>query len=220
MGEQASLSDYKNSRYDRGHLARANLFTENYESMSTSFLLSNIIPQLKSNNRYGAWKKLEKLEFENIQTRGELLIVSGPVFSLNPKRLGGNKVCVPKSLFKVMLDPNKGDAIGFIIPNDYEVKSYDSFSMSVNEVEKVVGLDFFSELHDEFEETIESESKLLSWVKEASKSNFSINSKDLILSDGYNCGHSMYLTKSNRCYATKAGLKKRVKGVCCDKYLH
>ena len=54
----ASLSDYKGSGYDRGHLAPAADFKWSSTAMSESFFMSNMSPQKPGFNR-GIWKKLE-----------------------------------------------------------------------------------------------------------------------------------------------------------------
>ena len=54
----ATLADYKASGYDRGHLAPAADMGHSKESMSDSFYLSNMSPQVPQFNR-GIWKKLE-----------------------------------------------------------------------------------------------------------------------------------------------------------------
>ena len=54
----AELSDYRKSGYDRGHLAPAGSMKINAISMSESFFMSNMSPQLAGFNR-GVWKKLE-----------------------------------------------------------------------------------------------------------------------------------------------------------------
>ena len=53
----ASLSDYKGSGYDRGHLAPAADMKWSTTAMSESFFMSNMSPQLPGFNR-GIWKKL------------------------------------------------------------------------------------------------------------------------------------------------------------------
>ena len=54
----ATLSDYKGSGYDRGHLAPAADFKWSSTAMSESFYMSNMSPQVPGFNR-GIWKKLE-----------------------------------------------------------------------------------------------------------------------------------------------------------------
>jgi endonuclease G len=54
----ASLSDFKGSGYDRGHLAPAGDMKWSSTAMSESFYMSNMSPQKPGFNR-GIWKKLE-----------------------------------------------------------------------------------------------------------------------------------------------------------------
>lgn len=54
----ASLNDYKGSGYDRGHLCPAADMALNKTSMSESFFLSNMSPQVPGFNR-GIWSSVE-----------------------------------------------------------------------------------------------------------------------------------------------------------------
>ena len=51
----ASLLDYRNSGYDKGHLCPAADMSFNAQAMSETFYLSNMSPQVPSFNR-GIWK--------------------------------------------------------------------------------------------------------------------------------------------------------------------
>jgi endonuclease G, mitochondrial len=54
----ASLNAYKGSGYDRGHLCPAADMKLNQTSMSETFFLSNMSPQVEGFNR-GIWSTLE-----------------------------------------------------------------------------------------------------------------------------------------------------------------
>lgn len=228
-GPQASLDDYKWSGYDRGHLARAELFTKSFEDMRSSFVLSNMIPQIPYNNQNGSWRRLEDLEYKNIQASGSLIIVSGPVFlNSNTLKIGEGKVCVPDAVFKVLFDPqNDGEAIGFIIPNNIESKDIETYAIPVRRVEEITGLDFFSELPDEIEDAIELKIDFSKWNSPAVIKNQNPVSdlkggnekfESLRLGD-YDCGMNLYRTPMNYCYAEKGSRKVRVKDKCCELYL-
>jgi len=58
-GKRSELSDYKNSGYDRGHLAPAADFKRSEEAMSETFFLSNMAPQRPNLNRM-SWSHLEE----------------------------------------------------------------------------------------------------------------------------------------------------------------
>lgn len=161
---QAALSDYKNSGYDRGHMARAGLFTRARKVMSESFILSNIIPQDSYMNQNGAWRRLEDFEFDLILKKKELNIVSGPVVGPNDQRIGGNGVCVPEFVYKVLYQEGPTpSAIAFIIPNYRTDQSFMTYAVSVDRLEEVTGIDFFSELADPVESKIEKSFSVSDW---------------------------------------------------------
>lgn len=70
---------WSNTGYDRGHLAPADDFIENQVGMSHSFYTSNIVPQDPSHNR-GIWRALEQNTRRWALEKGELYVVTGPVF--------------------------------------------------------------------------------------------------------------------------------------------
>ena len=70
---------FTQSGYDRGHLAPAADFKENPAGMSHSFYTSNIVPQVPGNNR-GIWARLEINVRIWARQKGQLYVVTGPVF--------------------------------------------------------------------------------------------------------------------------------------------
>ncbi|ADK81084.1 DNA/RNA non-specific endonuclease [Sediminispirochaeta smaragdinae] len=100
----ASLSDYKGSGYDRGHLAPAADLKWSRASMNDSFYLSNMSPQAPGFNR-GVWKKLEEWVREEATAERAVCVVTGPILTDGPyETIGGNGVTVPKRYYKVLLD--------------------------------------------------------------------------------------------------------------------
>ena len=161
----AELSDYKGSGYDRGHLAPAADLKWSAESISDSFYLSNMSPQSPGFNR-GIWKELENWVRKKAEKNFEIFVVTGPVLSGGPFiKIGRNNVSVPDYYFKVILDyfgPDK-KAIGFILPNESSQKPLSEFSVSVDEVEDITGLDFFFMLEDDTESNLESRYAYSEW---------------------------------------------------------
>lgn len=163
-GKQAQLADYKNSGYNRGHMARAGLFTRNKKVMSESFILSNIVPQDGYMNQSGAWRKLEDFEMNAIKSKKEVSIVSGPVVGPNDQRIGENEVCVPEFIYKVLYQGGANpSAVGFLIPNYRTPGKYTEYAVTVDEVEAATGIDFFPELPDSLEKKVESQFDLNVW---------------------------------------------------------
>jgi endonuclease G len=80
------------------------------------------------------------------------MVSSGPVFAGGTpvKTIGPDKVAVPTHTYKVVLcvSPNGAkEMFGFVLPNiDKPSGTISSSTFSVNQVEKLTGLDFFSAL--------------------------------------------------------------------------
>ena len=72
--------DYAGSGYDRGHQAPSEDFNRKSEWMVESFILSNIIPQVGRGFNQGIWKDLEALVRKLATERGEIYVVTGPVY--------------------------------------------------------------------------------------------------------------------------------------------
>ena len=81
----------------------------------------------------------------------------GPIVKKNYATVGSNNVAVPDSFFKVVLMYRDGNwrALGFVFANKSGNKPLDTYAKSVDEVEKLTGLDFFSILPDDIENEIE-----------------------------------------------------------------
>ena len=157
--------DYTRSGFDKGHLAPAADMTYSFGSMSDSFFMTNISPQIPGCNR-GIWKRLENQVRRWAVKEGKIYIITGPIFSKKPAVIKTAAIPVPVAFYKVILDltpPMK--MIGFIVPNQTSKRRISSFSVSVDEVERITGYDFFSELDDELENRLEKENDLQNWNK-------------------------------------------------------
>ncbi|AHM58823.1 DNA/RNA non-specific endonuclease [Flammeovirgaceae bacterium 311] len=162
----ADPDDYSNSGYDRGHLAPAGDFSADKEAMKESFYMSNMSPQEPSFNR-GIWSKLENQVRNWADEHEEVWVITGPVL-LNQKRLkkiGNNKVSVPRYYYKVVLDVREPEIkmIGFVMKNSGSSEPLNNFILPVDSIESLTGLDFFPMLPDELEEAMESRSSAVGW---------------------------------------------------------
>ena len=160
----SELSDYKKSGYDRGHLAPAGDMKWSSTAMDESFFMSNISPQVPGFNR-GIWKKLESTVRKWARDYKKIYIVTGPVLTKSYATIGKNEVSVPELYYKVVLDYQKPvlKAIGFVLPNKKSKNRIQKYSMSVDEVEKITGIDFFHSLDDALEDSIESVHDIGQW---------------------------------------------------------
>ncbi|VVG70153.1 DNA/RNA non-specific endonuclease [Pandoraea apista] len=137
-GERAELRDYVRSGYDRGHMAPSADMPD-AQAQSESFSLSNMVPQNSENNRY-LWAGIESSVRKLAQDRGELFVLTGPLFKGKTITQVGNRVMVPTQLYKVVYDPRRKQAGAYLVANeatgDYSV-------VSVAELETLAGIDFF-----------------------------------------------------------------------------
>ena len=156
MQYRSTLSDYKRSGYDRGHMAASATVDSSYNAMMESFLLSNITPQLPGLNRQG-WRYLESYIREWTNERGELYVVTGAMF-IGEYTVIGNGVYVPTHFYKVIYDAAGIDAIAFLVPHRPVSKGeLPAFIVSVDEVERQTGLDFNNLLDD----TVEDDTRMM-----------------------------------------------------------
>lgn len=122
QSERAELDDYKNSGYDRGHMAPAADMPDDI-AMAQCFTLANMVPQAPMNNRK-TWAKIES-DTRKYVTRagGEVYVITGPFFGPNHAVIGPGKVWVPTHLFKLVYDPAKGKAWAHWIENTDTAKA-------------------------------------------------------------------------------------------------
>ncbi len=161
----ATLSDYRNSGYDRGHLAPAADFKWSEEAMDDTFYLSNMSPQAPQFNR-NIWADLEAVVRTMAYDNNSIYVVTGPVLTDGPyETIGKNEVAVPKYFYKVILDYEEPElkAIGFILPNEGSKEPLEKFAVSVDTVEEVTGIDFYPRLPDEDELLLESTFDTSQW---------------------------------------------------------
>lgn len=151
-----SPDDYRRSGYDRGHLCPAADQKWSAKAMSDCFVMANMVPQNHDLNA-GAWATLEEKERIWAQRDSALVIVAGPLYSSTDRTTIGNGVRVPSAFYKVLLAPYLPEprAIGFIYPNMKATGNMLDYAVSVDQVEELTGLDFFSNLPDEIEEKVE-----------------------------------------------------------------
>jgi endonuclease G len=160
VDQRARPADYDKSGFDMGHMAPADDFVRSKKAMSTTFLLSNMVPQRPELNR-NHWRGLEAAVQRLANTRGSAWVVTGPVFAGNTiKTIGARKVGVPTHCFKVVLtvqaDGTK-EIFAVVMPNTKSVNGdLAHYAQTVRFVEKLSGLDFFSALPQDERDRLET----------------------------------------------------------------
>ena len=156
--------DYVRSGYDRGHLCPSADNRWDATAQEQSFLLTNVCPQ-DHNLNVGDWHELENLCRKWAKMYGSIYVVAGPVlFKGKHKTIGKNKVTVPEAFFKVVLCmEGKPKAIGFIYRNESGNRPKSYYVNTIDDVERITGIDFFPALPDKVENEVEATSSLDDW---------------------------------------------------------
>ncbi|MCH7401322.1 DNA/RNA non-specific endonuclease [Belliella kenyensis] len=157
-------ASYKNSGYDRGHLAPAADMSYSAESMYDSFFLTNASPQVPGFNR-GIWKRLEEQIRKFATEKDSIFIATGPILDKDLPTLGNSKICIPEYYYKVILkkDPIHPQGIGFILRNESASGDLSAYAISIDSVEVMTGINFFPLLDAKQEAQAESKFDLKYW---------------------------------------------------------
>ncbi len=162
----AEIWDYKRSGYDRGHMVPAGDMGFSREAMSETFFMSNMTPQVHTFNT-GIWRELEENIRDWARKFRHVYVATGPVLTKEPiDYIGDNDVAVPHSFFKVILDLSEPElkGIGFVMPNKVSYEPISHYAMSIDEVEKITGIDFFPDLmEDDLEKELEANYNMEQW---------------------------------------------------------
>ena len=171
----AQLTDYRNSGYDRGHMAPNADLNWNARAQEESFYLSNMCPQGHDFNA-GIWLDLENQVRRWAERDSAVTIVCGPVLprtaaQASPmKKIGKGHVLVPEYFYKIVFAPfsDQPRAIGFVMPNHNEKKGrrnrpVSDYAVTVDSIESLTGIDFFPALQDDVEKAVESSYNLKLW---------------------------------------------------------
>lgn len=161
---QVQATDYTGSGFDRGHHCPSADRTLTVADNSATFLMTNMMPQSPDNNQ-GPWASLETYCRTLVSQGNEVYIVMGGSGSGGTGSNGGvtttvaaGHVAVPSQTWKVILViPDAGGddvarvttatrTIAVIMPNTQGIRTnlWQSYRVSVDQVEQLTGYDFFS----------------------------------------------------------------------------
>ena len=164
-GPRAVDWDYYNSGYDRGHMCPSADNKWSRKAQEQSFLFTNICPQVHNLNA-GDWNEMEMQCRKWAKQWGSVRIVCGPIlYKAKHKTIGKNKVVVPEAFFKVVLCmEGEPKAIGFIYKNAPGNRPKGEYVNSVDQVERITGIDFFPALPDDVEKAVEAKACWHDWM--------------------------------------------------------
>ncbi|MDE6548730.1 MAG: DNA/RNA non-specific endonuclease [Muribaculaceae bacterium] len=158
-------SDYTGSGFDRGHMCPAADQKWSEQAMNDCFVMANMCPQLHDLNA-GAWETLESKERIWAKRDSAVMIIAGPIYTEDDNSfIEKSKVRVPGAFFKVLLAPylDEPRGIAFVYPHMKCPGNMQDYATTIDEVEKITGFDFFSELPDEIEEKVEATYSFADW---------------------------------------------------------
>ena len=143
VSERADLHHYARSGYDRGHVGpSADMF--DLKSQQECFSLANMVPQEPSVNR-GISAAVESVTRKLTNSRGELYVVTGPIFSgENIQRIGG-AVMVPTQMYKAIFDPKRNEAGAYLSGN---AEGAQVQVISIRQLEQLSGINIFPSMDD------------------------------------------------------------------------
>jgi endonuclease G len=156
--------DYSGSGYDRGHLCPAGDMKLNLTSMSETFYMSNMSPQEPSFNR-GIWETLESRVRTWANEKNGIYVITGSILKNICGSIKNGTISVPCSYYKIVFKDNGSEkvAIALILNNQGISSSLISFATSIDNIESLTGIDFFSGLSDDIENKLESTINTSSW---------------------------------------------------------
>ena len=157
-------SDYTGSGYDRGHIAPNADRDGSPESMASTFLMTNMVPQTGDLNR-GPWARLEGY-LRTLVTRGNDIYIYAGAYGDNGKLK--NKLTIPTNTWKIAVaipagsDPNNINentrVVAVDMPNVKGILKADwqIYKTTVRDIEQKTGYSFFSNLSQDLQDKIET----------------------------------------------------------------
>ena len=160
---RATNSDYMRSGYDRGHMCPSGDNKWDRKAQQDCFLFTNMCPQSHNLNG-GDWNDLEMACRRWAKKYGEVYIVCGPMVDTKHRTIGRNRVAVPYAFYKVVLRMSPSPrAIGFVYENEDGHRPMSDYVLTVDDVERLTGIDFFPSLPDNIESRVEAQADLSEW---------------------------------------------------------
>ena len=125
--------------------------------IKTAFIfMTNMSPQVPSFNR-GIWAGIEKVVRRKVREWGTGHVITAPVLTSSLDQIFSG-VSVPDQYYKMVYFPQEERILTFLIENRrYPRTDLNKFLVPVDQVEALTGFDFFSDLPDVLEESLESQ---------------------------------------------------------------
>jgi len=166
-------NSYQGSGFDRGHNCPSADRTASEEINSSTFLMTNMMPQAPNNNQH-TWANLESYERSLVNQGNEVYIIAGSygkggTGKNGPKTtLDNGHITVPSNTWKVIVVLPDGSndlsrvtastrVIAVIMPNVNTIDSdWRKFRVSVRAIELATGYDLLSNVPPAIQQVIET----------------------------------------------------------------
>lgn len=162
-------STYGLSGYDRGHLVASFDRVYSQDANRQTFYSINMSPMKSTFNQKGPWNKLEtKINNRSsgwVTSSDVLYVVKGATIREGEYTIK-NTLTIPNHYFMALVrkKDNAYYSIAFLIEhNNNTGTSLSKCAMSIDELETITGIDFFCNLPDKLENTLESTLDLKPW---------------------------------------------------------
>lgn len=153
---------YKNNDYDHGHIVPAEDMSYSKESLSDSFQMGNMVPQLHTFNS-GIWNQIEKFVRSKMPHYDLSCVITGIVKNdLRGEIVSGSHLMVPERFFKIALyfSEDKVESLAFLIDQFHYINGITNHITSIDSKEALTQLDFFPLLRKDIQATVEKESRV------------------------------------------------------------
>ena len=163
---QVKHDDYTHTKYNRGHMAPNYAFASRFgkESQLETYFTTNIAPQHASLNQK-VLNKLESIIANKIAANnGGCHVITGSYFDEEIEILN-KEIEIPDGFYKIVIYKKERTGAWMSKASYIEQKNGDPTqkyehsdvkSVTIDFLENLTGLDFFTELEDSFEEKLES----------------------------------------------------------------
>ncbi len=116
------------------------------QSQYDSFTLANMVPQDSMNNR-GVWEQIESAVRRMAVQRGDLYVITGPLFIGSSVQQLNGRVLVPTHIYKLVYDLKRNEGAAYLVKN---VDTKDVQQLTIEEIGKLSGFDFLPTIKSSF----------------------------------------------------------------------
>ena len=158
-------SSYMGSGYDRGHNVPSADRTSSVNANSSTFLMTNMIPQAPQNNQQ-TWNNFEQYIRTQVSGGQEAYVIMGSYG--NAGTIANGNIVIPSNVWKVVVLLNNGNddlgrvaentrVIAINTPNTNTVNAdWKQYRVSVDQIEQLTGYDLLSKLPVSIQNVIEA----------------------------------------------------------------